>query len=238
MATPSSNTPLGIITDAMQDAGLLQEGDSPNSEQFQNNLRRLNDLINLWQTQGLKLWLNQETVLTPVAGQALYTLGAAGNVVMVKPMRLISASYYDTATYPSGRPLSILSWEDYTRLGQRTQTGTITSIFEDRQATTLNLTLWQVPTAREAEGTIKLLLQHQVTNPISLTETMNFPAEWRIALRWGLADELATGQPQAIMDRCTARAATYRKMLEDWDVESAPTRFLASGEGQAPSRFR
>ena len=33
-----------------------------------------------------------------------------------------------------------------------------------------------------------------------------FAQEWRIALRWGLADDIATGQPQAIMDRCAQRA--------------------------------
>jgi hypothetical protein len=64
-----------------------------------------------------------------------------------------------------------------------------------------------------------------VTNFTAVDETMNFPNEWRIALRWGLADELATGQPQAIMDRCERRAAMFKAALEDWDVEDAPTRF-------------
>jgi len=78
-----------------------------------------------------------------------------------------------------------------------------------------------------------------VTNFISVTETMNFPIEWRIALRWGLADELATGQPQAIMDRCQGRALAYRTMLEDWDVEDASTRFTADTRGYGfMGRFR
>ena len=68
---------------------------------------------------------------------------------------------------------------------------------------------------------------------------MNFPIEWRIALRWGLADELATGQPQSIMDRCQQRAISYRTMLEDWDVEDAPTRFTPDSRGQySMGKFR
>ena len=48
--------------------------------------------------------------------------------------------------------------------------------------------------------------------------------ELRGVLR-GLADELATGQPQPIMQRCEAKANQYRQALEDWDVEDASTSF-------------
>lgn len=240
MPTPASNTPYAIIGDALKDAGLLSSGDPPSPEQLQDNLRRLNDLINVWQTQGLKLWLNREMILQPVQGTALYTLGPAGTVVMTKPIKLISASFYDNAAYPSGRPLDVLGWADYTTLGQRTMQGPVNSIFQDKQATTLNLALWMTPDRQAALGTIKLLLQYQVTNPISLTETIEFPVEWRMALRWGLADELATGQPKEIMDRCTARASAYRKMLEDADVEEASVRFTPSSQmmNMNVSRFR
>ena len=60
---------------------------------------------------------------------------------------------------------------------------------------------------------------------VMLTDETAFPLEWSMGLRWGLADELATGQPQAIMDRCERRATAYREKLEDWDVEDAPTSF-------------
>ena len=59
----------------------------------------------------------------------------------------------------------------------------------------------------------------------SLDETISFPVEWFLALRWGLADELSSGQPALIMDRCAGKATSYRLALEDWDVEDTPTRF-------------
>ena len=46
-----------------------------------------------------------------------------------------------------------------------------------------------------------------------------------MALRWALADDICTGQPQAIMDRCAGRSRYYKEILEGWDVEDAPTRF-------------
>ncbi len=230
MTAPADNTPISVIQDAYQDAGLIAEGDAINSEQIVTGLRKLTDLVNLWQTQGIKLWLNVDTTITLVAGTAMYTLGPAGSVVMVKPPRVLDAYYRDANGIR--RPLVPMAWADYIRLSQITQTGAINSYFVDKQATQLSVFFWLVPDATAALGTAHLLLQTQVTNPISVTETMNFPVEWRIALRWGLADEMCTGQPQAIMDRCQQRALAYRTALEDWDVEDVSVRFAADTRGQ------
>lgn len=229
MIAPTDNTPISVIQDAYQDAGLIAEGDSINSEQVVTGLRKLTDLVNLWQTQGIKLWLNVDTTITLVAGTATYTLGPAGSVVMVKPPRVLDAYYRDANGLR--RPLVPMAWADYIRLSQITQTGAINSYFVDKQATQLSVFFWLVPDATAALGAVHLLLQTQVTNPISVTETMNFPVEWRIALRWGLADEICTGQPQAIMDRCQQRALAYRTALEDWDVEDVSVRFAADTRG-------
>jgi hypothetical protein len=230
MVAPNTNIPYTIINDAYFDAGLTQEGQAPNSEQIVMGMRKLTDIVNLWQTQGLKLWLLEDTTVALTAGQGTYTLGPAGTQVMVKPLRVIEAYYQDVNAVR--RPLVPLSWNDWSRLSQVTNTGQINSYFVDKQQAQLSVFFWLVPDATAATGAAHLVLEKQVTNFVSVTETMNFPIEWRIALRWGLADELATGQPQAIMDRCMQRAQAYRAMLEDWDVEDAPTRFTPDSRGQ------
>jgi hypothetical protein len=233
MTSPSNNNPLSIIQDAYFDAGLIGVGQTVNGEQIVMGMRKLTDLINLWQTQGLKLWLNVDTPITLVAGTGTYTLGPGGSIDMTKPLRVVEA-YYATAE-GIRRPLTPLAWADYIRLSTVNQAGSINSYFVDKRATQLSVLFWQAPDATAATGTAHLVLQTQVTNFINLTETMNFPIEWRIALRWGLADELSTGQPQAIMDRCQQRALAYRTMLEDWDVEDAPTRFAVRQQGHGMS---
>ena len=230
MTAPNPNTPIAIISDAYFDAGLTQEGQSPNSEQIVTGMRKLTDIINLWQTQGLKLWLNVDTTVPLVAGTGTYTFSPTGTVIMPKPPRAIDAYYMDSNGIR--RPLIPLSWNDYIRLSQVNTTGQINSYFVNKKQEELSVFFWLIPDATAATGTAHLLLQTQVTNFISVIETMNFPIEWRIALRWGLADELATGQPQSIMDRCQQRAISYRTMLEDWDVEDAPTRFSPDSRGQ------
>ena len=225
MAT--SNTIYGIINDAMHDAGYLGEGEQPNSEQLATNFRRLNDIINLWQTQGLKLFLLQEISVTLTAGQNTYILGPTGDVVMPKPSRVVDA-YVLT---PDGirRPLIPIAWQDWNLLPQVAgNDGVINSYFVNKQAAYLEVRFWNTPDITEALNSVVLTTQVQVPNKVNLQENMDFPQEWRIALRWGLADDIATGQPQAIMDRRAERANAYRAALEDWDVEDAPTSFAPS----------
>lgn len=224
MTTPAYfNTAARAIGEAMEDAGLLPEGATPNGEQYAKGLNKLNDIINLEQTQGLKLFLLQDIAVPLVQGQGTYVLSPTGDVVMTKPLRVIEAYYQDVNAIR--RPLIPLSWNDKIRLSQINQQGAINSYFVDKQATYLSVFFWLLPDSVAITGQAHLLVQTQVTNMISLTEQTAFPQEWFMFLRWALADELATGQPQAIMDRCQARAERYRRMLEDWDVEDAPTQF-------------
>ncbi|MDU9702139.1 hypothetical protein, partial [Helicobacter pylori] len=79
------------------------------------------------------------------------------------------------------RPLTPLSWNDYARLSQVTNLGAINSYFVDKQQTQLSVFFWLTPDSNAALGLVHLLTQVQVTNFISITETVNFPIEWRIA---------------------------------------------------------
>jgi len=237
MTAPANNTPFYIIKDGMFDAGKLMEGQNPNSEQLVRGMRILTDIINFEQTQGLKLWLNVDTPIPLVAGNGTYSLGPAGDVVMPKPPRAIQGYYVDVNSIR--RPLNVLSWDNYIRLSQVTQTGPINSFFVNKKQSELSVFFWLVPDATAATGVAHLLLQTQVTNPISVTEEMNFPVEWRSFLHWALADELSTGQPEAIVQRAQQRTAFYRDALQGWDVEDAPTSFAPDARGgYQTSRFR
>ena len=235
------NTPARCITLAMRDAGLLQEGDEPNSDQYAEYGQRLNDVINYLQTQGLKLWTQEDLTLPLVAGQMTYTIGTGGNVNITKPLRVLQGYYNDMSspTAPVRRPIYPVSWQEWLSLSTITTQGAISQYFVDKQQSMLNVSFWNVPDAFNASnGTAQLLVQQQITNFVGITDTMNFPQEWFLALRWNLADELCTGQPQAVQARCQQRAMQFRTALEDWDVEDASTFFKPdSRSGQGKSRF-
>ncbi|MBT9137974.1 MAG: hypothetical protein DDT31_00518 [Syntrophomonadaceae bacterium] len=229
MAVSVSNTAYGIIQDAMYDAGLLQEGEDPNSEQLSIYMRRLCDIINLWQTDGIKLFLLREITIPLIANQAVYTINNPVGVFPRKHLQVIQGRIVAPAPSTSIRVINPISWQQWNTL-QRNP-GIITGYLVDKQQDSLVVSFWQTPTATEALNSVVLLVRTQANNPFNLESNVLFPQEWRIALRWGLADDICTGQPQAIMDRCQQRALIYKTQLEDWDVEDAETTFAPNLRG-------
>lgn len=236
MTTPNTNTPYAIITDAYFDAGKIKAGQVPSSEMLASGMRRLIDLINVMQTEGVKLWTIVDTAVTLVAAQAAYTFKPSGDVDMTRPLRVIDGYYLDASN--NRHPIYSLAWADWIKLPQPTSGGDITQYFVDKQATQLVVHFWLTPDATAATGVAHVLLQTQITNPTSLTETMAFPPEWKMYLHWGLADELSTGQPQSVIQRNAQKAEMYRIKLLDWDVEDAPTSFAPDSRYSMGSKFR
>ena len=228
---PWFNSPYRIITYAMRDAGYLGDLQEPSSEDYAVYLSRLNDLVNLWQTQGLKLWLQQDVSFATVAGQYLYQIGpGCTNTVdgtfftWPKPPRILEAYWqYSTGVR---YPLITMSRQEFDQLSTLVQQGNINSYFIDKQQYFTGIWLWLTPSsAFAASGAVHVLLQAQINNLITLTDQANFPLEWFMALHWGLADEISQGQPVAVQQKCSTRAETFRNALENWDVEDASTNF-------------
>ncbi|MGH7750896.1 MAG: hypothetical protein ACREQ5_39940 [Candidatus Dormibacteria bacterium] len=207
----------------MRDSGYLGKFQNPSSEHLAEYMPRLNRLFNYLQTQGLKLWLNEDFSITPIQGQNLYSLGSGGALLALKPLRVLEGYYLDNAS--NRRPIIPMSRNEWDSLSTVNTQGTLTSYFVDKQQLALNVYVWLTPDAQTALGTFHPILQYQVGNVVSLTDIMNFPIEWYLALEWGFANQICTGQPQAIMDRCERFSMKYLNDLENWDVEDASTFF-------------
>lgn len=242
---PVYNTAYQIILDALFDAGKIRAGGEVDPSSMIQYMRRLNKFVNHQQTQGLKLWLIRDLGLTltppisPLVGVALYSLGPAGTVVMPKPLRVISGYYLDI--YGTQRPLISMSYPDeYSRLSNVQQPGAVSSYAVDKQQATLNVYLWSAPDVwTAAHGSVHLLIEENVQNLVSVTDTMMFPVEWSLAIEWGMADIFSTGQPAAIQAKCAGNAKRYLEELTDWDVEDADTMFQPDSRmSQSTGRFR
>jgi hypothetical protein len=215
-----------VIIYAYEDAGITQEGATPNSEQMARGMTRLNDIINLFCTQGLKLWTLVDTTVPLVAGQQAYTFMPGGSVNMTKPLRVLEGYVLIANSSGTKRPIYAVSWSEWMRLSNVQQEGPISQFFVDKLYDKLLVRFWLIPDTTEATNEAHLLLQQQITNFSGLTETLMFPQEWFIALRWALADDLATGQPESIVQRCAQRAAVFKATLENWDVEDVSTQLI------------
>jgi hypothetical protein len=205
-----------IIRHAMLDSGRLQLGAEASVEALQDARDRLADLIYAAQVSGIKLWLQNLRTVTLVAEQVSYDFEDP------RELRVINGWYVLTAG--NRRELGQRAWQSFHSLGDLTQTGTPTEFFVNKQAGKITVTFWLIPNAQAAtEGHVELLCQTQPTAPVELSDEIGFPKEWYLYLRWGLADDLTSGQHQSIVDKCAKKAQQYKELLEDWDVEDGPT---------------
>lgn len=221
-----------LITDAYRDAGLISYTQTPNSAQLSDGLSRLNDIINFEQTQGLKLFLFQDVEVTLVAGVGTYEIMTGGDVNVTKPQNIVDGYYMDVNGVR--RPIFSLSWNEWIRLSQVSQTGQINNYFVDKQYNRLRVHVWNVPDTVASAGTVHLIARTQASNVATVGANVLFPPEWFIFLRWALAADLATGQPAEVIARCEQKTAYYRDALQAFDVEDSPIQFQVDPRGGYP----
>jgi hypothetical protein len=225
------------IKSAMLDAGLIQRGDTPTVSDYAEMMDRLNDICITEQTQGLKLWLNEMQDIVLVAGTYVYPIGPATGPTPIRPMRVLEA--YTTDVNGTSSPLTMLSWNDWNLLGGRYGAGSLHSFFVDKGLDYMKVHVAATPDAQAATSILQVLVQGPVAHMTAISDRLDFPIEWFLFLRWALAADIATGQPQAVIDRCEGKAMQLRQALTDWDVEDASTLFSPSGQsGFSGSAFR
>jgi len=134
------------------------------------------------------------------------------------------------------RPLILMSRNEWNTLSTITQWGTVTSYFPDKQQDAIYVNLWLVPDIVASRGEVHLVIDAQVGNFTKITDTMNFPPEWALALEWGLAYQICRGQPTTIVQECMQNAERYRIDLENFDVEDSSTLFQPDQRGQWAGR--
>lgn len=66
-----------IITDAYDEIGALEEGETPSADMTTSAARKLNIMVKAWVTKGHHLWALQDCVLFQVLSQQSYALGNA-----------------------------------------------------------------------------------------------------------------------------------------------------------------
>ena len=231
-------TPGRLITMAYRDSGKIARDQIPDSDQLLDGMTRLADILYFQQTQGLKLWLLQDLTVPLVAGQRLYTFGPGGTTDMRRPFR-VEFGYATDGNNLNRRGIDPLSYQDYSRLSNVTQTGMVTQYFVDKQIDLLNVSLWLTPDANQvSDGTVHLVVRTKAAHLENLNDTMTFPPEWYLALRWTLAWEFATGQPVAVQQRCQLFSQQYLDALEGFDIEDVSMQIQADQSQTAGGAFR
>lgn len=252
MTTTYTVTRDQVITQAIRKLGVLEIGDTPDSNTLTNASLCLNLLIKQMNTEGLKLWKVSELIIPLTASTTKYILGGASSVLMYdslapsvaitdRPLKAIQGFYRNISqTPPIDVPLQMMSRSDYNLLGSKQSTGTTNSFFYDVRALNGVLYLYLTPDTTAATTLQVHLVCQMPLGDISLsTDIPDFPNEWMNCLVWNLADQLAIeyGVPMNYRTEIMNRAKAYREQLTDWDVETVSTFFTPSFQGTVPSSF-
>lgn len=230
----TTNTAQAIIEKAYADSMKLPRGGTLTTAQLTDGLERLQDVVNTEAVLGLKLFLETEVSVTLVAGQQLYSFRPGGSVNVPRPLRLKDVTYVGTGN--DSRPLIPLSRSDWAAMPARGETGSVSQFFQERLYDRVNLYLWNIPDTSAAAGTLRVTL-HAPAATLTLSTTTAFPPEWVMYLRWALTADLASGMPVEVVQRAEGKAAQYRKILEDFDVEDVAVRFQPTYPQYARSEF-
>jgi hypothetical protein len=229
-----------IITLALGRLGVLEIGDSPDTNSINNASMTLNLLIKQMSIDGLKLWKVSELIVPLTNNKTSYVLGGSTSSLMYdalaptvaitdKPLKVIQGFYRNLQTTPYvDTPVMLVSKQEYNVLGSKFSTGTTNTIFYDPRNLNGVLYVYLTPDSN-AQTNLQLHLVAQMPlNDLSLsTDIPDFPNEWMNCLVWTLADELALqyGVPMNARQEITQRSMMYKEKLSDWDVEASSTFF-------------
>jgi hypothetical protein len=162
--TAFSLTARDVVTDALDENGIIPLGDAPTADEMDKCIRRLNFMLKSWQMQGI-LW-KQETISD--AGTAdTATIALDAFVRGVNGVR-----YVESAT----NERSLTRWErdDYQILPNKAASGTPTIYYVQRAEDGLVLYVWPVPTAN---FTLKLDIDRKMDTVTDANETLDVPEE-------------------------------------------------------------
>jgi hypothetical protein len=228
-----------LIAASMRTLRVLQDGQTPSVNQITNGSEALNTLITNWQSNGLQLWTYQWLEIPCQVNKYVYTIGpSAADVTNVRPLKLMEDGCFIRNTVGGiqmDTPLIVLSRTDYANFGNKQSQGTTNSIYyqpgiDSGLVTSPSVgygTLYLYCNPTDTTHTIIGNFQRPIYVMNNSTDEFDFPAEWFLALRYGLAEILADEYevPDGRLLRVREQAEKHHQKVQDWSVEESKFRF-------------
>lgn len=206
-------TAYDIISGALRKIGAIAVGETLTADDSTTGLEQLNAMLDLWSTEHLAVFNNNEYVLQLQAGKASYTVGAGGDFDMPRPLRL-SGAY--TRLQPTGSTVDYTCTEvDFTRyakIGIKNQPGPWPKVMYFNTSFPLaELVFWPVPSQNAEFHLWADMVFSQFAN---LTDAATLPQGYMLALQTNLAVLLAPEYGTQPAPELVAQARASKKALK------------------------
>jgi len=221
-----------IIKAALRVCKVIGIGETPQTEDYLNCSQALNIMIKSWSNNNKPLWVFQDIILPTVTDVGSYELGPTAGVnglVMSRPLDIPRAFIRDSAGQDS--ILTPISMTEYHDFGLKTAQGTPNQYYYDRQEPNGIIHFLNVPT--DASSSVHLKVVRQFYDMTTGTDNFDFPEEFFLALKWGLADEIALEYDVSAQDRqeIGMKASAYITDAFDGSEESVSVYFTVNTQG-------
>lgn len=183
---------LQIITDALQEIGVIDGSEPLDPNDSNKALRKMNALLESWSIQNLAVFVQSNLSFSLIPGKAVYTIGPLDPAALVPPDVITTRITGVDGAFCSYQSIDfgveVIDNQQYNDIAYKAQVGPIIQYLSfDAFSPLSQVTLWPVP--NYASG-LTLLTNQLFSTPVTLTTEMNFPPGYDRAFTLALAVEL------------------------------------------------
>jgi hypothetical protein len=217
-------TVLDIVTDAMQESGVLTKSETPTNDEAQTGLRMLNRLVGSWSNSSVVQFERVTESFPLTDGVTSYTIGSGGDFDTVRPTNIVQAHVRQGNTDYN---LQIVSDKIYQSVVYKSVGGLpeILNFTNEYPLATIN-----IYTAPSGTYTLFLTSEKPLTSYASTAATVDLPSGWIDALIYALAVRLARVYGQPTDPALQALARESKAMISLNSLKNNPL------QSQVPSR--
>jgi hypothetical protein len=175
-----------LITNSLRLIGAIATGETPSASELADGIVVLNDMLGSWSTDGLII---PQTVIEEfplVPGKQSYTMGATGDFVSTRPMRIMEAGIKSNT---SELPIEVIGVQEWSQITVKSNSSWLPQrLYADGSFPNQVINLWPIPSA---PNTLVLYSLKGFTEFATATDVIAFPPGYTRCLRYNLALELA-----------------------------------------------
>jgi len=202
-----------LIRRALTLNNTLDERGPLSAELAADSLVTLNDLIDEWNGESIRLFSVGRQTFSLVSGQASYTLGPGGDFDIARPEFLYQVSaIIASGTDPFETPVDLVDWAKWSRIPVKTTTSEIPRrayITDDFPLRTVHV----YPIPNTSTSSVVLVMPVDLSAFADLTTDYTFPHGYPKALRYNLAAELAIENGRPVEPRIERIAAMTKAAI-------------------------
>lgn len=178
-----------LIKGSMKLLGLTAVGETPSAAELSEGMEVLNQMLDAWSADGLKINSHTRETFSLVASQASYSMGSGGDFNTTRPTYISNVQIVQTASPNFQLPVEIINEDQYEAITVKETESTIPlKMYPNYTFPTATLYFWPVPS--EAKSVVISSFK-ELTEYSSLVTTISVPPGYLKAMRYNLALDLA-----------------------------------------------